>query len=259
VGQRVHDEASTAEFGMYSFESVRWAWDALWAAIADRVDWVPRTLAHSGDVHARWDDPDCVVNQVCGWPLVTSHTGTHRVIGSFSLAIPEAEGHHYRNTVMASTDTPLVDLTPSELRAAVNSCDSLSGWISLLDATTRGQPWPGEIVLTEAHVESLAALRRGDADIACIDSWSMRLVERDQPELLAGLHRIGLGPLVPSPAVTVRTTIPETDADQLGEAFADVLADQSTTALRSALMIDGFVRTTIEEYMPVLKLMVKTA
>ena len=40
---------------MYPFESVRWAWDALWAALCERVGWLPDELAHSGDVHARWE------------------------------------------------------------------------------------------------------------------------------------------------------------------------------------------------------------
>lgn len=240
---------------MYPFPSVRWAWDALWHGIAERVEWVPRELAHSGDVHARWDDPNCVVNHVCGWPLVTHHAAHHRVIGTFSLAIPEAEGHRYRNTVIAATDATLSDLSPGELRAAVNSCDSLSGWVSLLDATGAGTEWPGELVLTSAHLLSLAAVRDGAADVACIDSWSLRLVERDQPELLDGVHRIGLGPLVPSPAVTVRTSVSEQDAESLALAFVDVLADEASTDIRSALMIDGFVPTAIEEYMPLLQLM----
>ena len=255
MGNEGFDAAATAELGMYPFESVRWAWDALWQAVAERVEWVPRTLAHSGDPHARWDDPGCVVNHICGWPLVTNHSGSQRVIGAFSLSIPEAQGHRYRNTVIAAGDTPLADLTPSELRAAVNSCDSLSGWISLLDATQAGRDWPGEIVLTGAHLESVNAVREGRADIACIDSWSMRLIERDRPELLAGVHRVGLGPLVPTPAVTVRTSVTTGDADQLGHALTDVLHDAGSSEIGAALMIDGFVTTTIEEYLPVLQLM----
>jgi ABC-type phosphate/phosphonate transport system substrate-binding protein len=255
VGNEGFDAAATAELGMYPFEAVRWAWDALWEAVAERVEWVPRTLAHSGDPHARWDDPHCVVNHICGWPLVTNHSADHRVIGAFSLAIPEAERHRYRNTVIAATDTALAGITPSRLRAAVNSSDSLSGWISLLDATQVGGEWPGEIVLTDAHLESIRAVGDGRADIACIDSWSMRLVERDQPELLAGVHRVGLGPLVPTPAVTVRTTVSAHDADRLAQALTDVLGEPSSGEIRAALMIDGFVSTTIEEYLPVLQLM----
>jgi ABC-type phosphate/phosphonate transport system substrate-binding protein len=246
---------TTAELGMYPFPSVRWAWDALWQAVAERVAWVPRQLAHSGDVHARWDDPECVVNHICGWPLVTNHSAHQRVIGAFSLTIPEAEGHRYRNTVIAAAETAIADLTPSELRAAVNSCDSLSGWVSLLRATGAGAAWPGELILTSAHLLSLAAVGEGAADIACIDSWSLRLVERDQPELLTGVHRIGLGPLVPTPAITVRTTVPEADGETLAAAFAAVLAAPASDELASALMIDGFVPLTIEEYTPVLQLM----
>src|SRR5215210_185967 len=81
-----------AELGMYPFASVRWAWDALWEALRERVDWLPAELEHSGDVHARWDDPECVVNHVCGWPLARWHVEDQRVLGAFSITIPEAEG-----------------------------------------------------------------------------------------------------------------------------------------------------------------------
>ena len=50
-------------------------------------------------------------------------------------------------------------------------------------------------------------MHRGEADLACIDSWSLALIERQEPELLVGLHRVGLGPLVPTPAITVAESV----------------------------------------------------
>lgn len=240
---------------MYPFDSVEWAWDALWERVADRVDWVPPVLAHSGDVHARWDDPECVVNHVCGWPLARWYPDSHRVLGAFSLTIPEADGHRYRSTLVSPHDVELTDLVAADVRAVANSVDSLSGWISFLNATMgEHDAWPGDLTFSGAHVESLGALHDGEADIACIDSWSLALIEREQPRLVEGLHRLGLGPWIPTPAVTVRAGIDESDAAQLTAAFVDVLAGDETSDVRAALLLDGFVPLTIDDYRPVLEL-----
>jgi ABC-type phosphate/phosphonate transport system substrate-binding protein len=247
--------ALTAEMGMYPFESVRWAWDALWSALTERVEWLPPRLAHSGDAPARWDDPECIVNHVCGWPLARWHAETHRVLGAFSLTIPEADGFRYRSTLVSPHAVELASLVAADVRAVANSVDSLSGWISFLHATVGvDDAWPGEVTFSGAHIESLGALARGEADLACIDSWSLALIEREQPELTAGLHRLGLGPWIPSPAVTARTSIPADDANRLGAALAEVLAQPDSATIREALLIEGFAPLTIDDYLPVLAL-----
>jgi len=245
----------SAELGMYPFASVRWAWDALWEALRERVDWLPRKLAHSGDVHARWADPDCIVNHVCGWPLARWHADDHRVLGAFSLTIPEADGYRYRSTLVSPHDVALAELLGGDVRVVANSGDSLSGWISLLNATIGDHDdFPGEVTFTSAHVESLRALAGGDADLACVDSWSLALITKEQPELVSVLHRIGLGPWIPSPAVTVRDTVPVEKGEELAEALVDVLTADSSEPVRDALLVDGFVRLTIDDYRPVLEL-----
>ncbi len=240
---------------MYPFESVRWAWDALWSALGERVAWLPPALEHSGDARARWSDPDCAVNHVCGWPLARWFADEHRVLGAFSLSIPEADGHRYRSTLVSPHDVALPDLIAADVGVVANDVDSLSGWISLLNATVgTHDAWPGVVTFSGAHVESLRTLAEGNADLAAIDSWSLALIEREQPDLVSGLHRLGLGPWVPSPAVTVRTSVSIADGDRLAEALVDVLADDASLPIREALFVDGFVRLTIDDYLPVLEL-----
>jgi ABC-type phosphate/phosphonate transport system substrate-binding protein len=245
----------TGEWGMYPFASVRWAWDALWEGITERVDWVPRRLAHSGDVHARWDDPECVVNHVCGWPLARWYTDSHRVVGAFSLTIPEADGPRYRSTLVSPHDVELDGLIAADVRAVANSVDSLSGWISFLHATVGAHDaWPGPVTFSGAHLESLRALADGTADIACIDSWTLAILGREQPALIDGLHRLGHGPWIPSPAVTVRADVARADVGQLRQALIDALAGPEAAAIREALFVDGFEPLSIDDYLPVLDL-----
>lgn len=242
-----------AELGMYPFGSIRWAWDALWADVHRRAPWTPSELAFTGDVHARWADPRSVVNHVCGWPLAKHHAHEQRVVGAFALTIPEADGHRYRSTLVATRDAPLEQLIAERVRVAANSADSLSGWVSLL-AATGGGPWAGDVTFTGAHIESLRALQGGDAVLACIDSWSLTLIEAEQPELVVGLHRVALGPSIPTPAITVRHTVSDGDADSLAAALTEAVDASTASDIKAALFIERFDRATFDEYLPVLDL-----
>jgi len=238
---------------MYPFASVRWAWDALWAAVHERAPWTPPTLTFTNDVHASWNDPLSVVNHICGWPLAKFHQGHQRVVGAFGLTIPNADGFRYRSTLLSTRASTVDQLLADRVTVAVNSSDSLSGWISFL-AAADGDPYTGPVVFTAAHVESVRTLQRGEAELACIDSWSLALLDRDQPELTEGLNRVGLGPLIPTPAITVRDTVTDTEAEQLAAAIGDAVGEQASETVRSALLIDRFHRVTFDDYLPVLDL-----
>lgn len=244
-----------AELGMYPFDSVAWAWDALWEVVHSHARWTPPTLTRSGDVHARWVDPQCVVTQVCGFPLAARHAKDFRVVGAFELSIAEAAGHSYRSVLLSTTNRPLAELASPTTHAVANRSDSLSGWVSLVAATVgpTGR-WPGRATFTSAHVESLRVLRRGQADLAALDSWSLAFIERDEPDLLTGLHRVGLGPLVPTPAITTRVSVDDADHAVLAHAFREAVVDRSIGDALAALHITGFAPLTIDDYLPTLAL-----
>jgi len=241
---------------MYDFASVAWAWDELWGAVHARAPWTPAELTRSGDAHARWSDPDCIVTQVCGWPFAAMHHNEMRLIGAFSLDLPEAERPaHYRSVLFSTTDTPLDELLFADIHVIANSVDSLSGWHSLRAATVGpGHVWAGSVSFTGGHRNSLAALASGDGDLACIDSWSLAFITAEEPELLRGLHRLGVGPLVPTPPITARKSLSEESVDQLRTAFADALADPSLAVAAAALRIRGFVELEFGEYLDTLPL-----
>ena len=246
------------EFGMYPFASVAWAWDDMWAAVQVRAPWLPATLHRSGDVHARWDDPDCLVTHVCGWPFAAFHCEEMHLVGAFSLDISEARNEaagFYRSVLLSPHSVDLDTLVTPTTRAVANSADSLSGWLSLLAATVgAGRPWVGSIEFTSAHYDSLQALSRGDADLACIDSWTLALIEAEEPELLAELHRIGRGPCIPTPAITARATMRAAQVTELRGAFQDAVSDASTAPARAALHISGLVDHDMDVYLSTLAL-----
>jgi ABC-type phosphate/phosphonate transport system substrate-binding protein len=234
-----------ASFGMYPFEPLRPAWDQLWNAVHTQAPWTPAELTWDGTVQEHWADPDCVVAHACGWPLATTLHGTFAVIGAFTLALPGAVGHRYRSVFVAARHDPLAAFVTSETTLAANSDDSLSGWVSLQAATVgSGQPWPGPLRWTGAHVDSVRAVHDGAADLASIDELTWAHVCRLYPALVAGLHVVGRGPLIPSPAVVTSTG----RVDELRWAFAGVMADPATRSARAELLLAGFVALDNAEY-----------
>jgi ABC-type phosphate/phosphonate transport system substrate-binding protein len=234
---------------------VAWAWDELWAAVHRRAPWSPESLTRSGDVHARWYDPDCVITHVCGYPFASLHRNDMHVVGAFALDIAEADGASYRSVLLSPHDRTIEQLVTDETHAVANSADSLSGWLSLLAATVGpGGEWPGRVTFTSAHRDSLLALAADEADIASIDSWTLAFVADEEPELLAPLRRVGLGPRIPTPAVTVRRTVEPGRVDELRAAFHAAIADPDTAPACRALHITGFVDHGLDDYLATLAL-----
>ena len=203
---------------MYPFGPLRPAWDTLWTVVHESAPWTPAPLRWTDDVHATWADPNCVVGQACGWPVAALLRDTVEVVGAFTLTVPDARGHRYRSILVGRDARTLPELAAAGAIAVANSADSLSGWISLLAAAKSagaGARWPGEVIWSGAHIDSVRCLQAGRADVACIDALSLQFIEHLYPELVSGLHKIGNGPLVPSPPVIVPSSTPHALIDSL--------------------------------------------
>lgn len=247
--------APYASLAMYAFEPLQRAWEQLWSAIHERAPWTPASLRWDGDAHDHWTDPDCVVAQACGWPVVTSLHGHVEVVGAFTLSLDDGDDHRYRSVVMANRPVALADLVAERATAAVNAPDSLSGWVSLLVAAVGpGGAWPGPVQWTGGHVESLRALRDGRADVASIDALSLAFVRRDDPDLVDGLHEIDRGPWVPSLPVVVRAGTPARWVDGLRHAIVDAFDSRELAGASDDLLIDGFAPLEDRDYEPLLAL-----
>jgi ABC-type phosphate/phosphonate transport system substrate-binding protein len=234
-----------ASFGMYPFEPLRPAWDELWSAVHSRAPWTPSHLTWDGTVQEHWTDPACVVSHACGWPVATTLRSTVTVVGAFTLALPEADGHRYRSVLVASRPGPLAAFVTPGTTLAANSDDSLSGWVSLQAATVGlGGNWPGPTRWTGAHVASVRAVQSGEADLASIDELTWAHLRRLAPKLVDGLHVVGRGPWVPGPAVITRSG----RVDELRRALAAALEDPATRGPRAMLLLTGFVPLDVADY-----------
>jgi hypothetical protein len=236
--------------GMYPFDPIVGAWERLWSVVHQHAPWTPAALTWTGDVQADWRTPHCVVSQACGWPVAAQLQGVVDVVGAFRLTIPDARGHLYRSVLVGSRPDVLERVGEPELVAAANSEDSLSGWVSLLAGVGRHH-WPGPVHWTGAHIHSLAALAQGRADLACIDALTLAHLSAANPTLTAGLHPVGYGPWIPSPAIVVRPGTPDEHRRQLADGLRAAVTDP---AIGGPLHFDGFVELDHHAYEPTLHL-----
>lgn len=243
-----------ASLGMYPFAPLVPVWERLWAAVRREVPWVPAPLRWDGEVQEHWRDPSCAVAHACGWPVAAELADLVDVVGAFTLALPDAEGHRYRSVLLAADPGALARAAAPgpdhDLVLAANSVDSLSGWISLLAALGRPS-WPGRVRWTGSHVRSLAALRGGEAHLACIDCLTLAHLRAADPAVDAGLHVVGRGPWIPNPAIVVRRGTPLEARLALADAIRAAVADP---AVGGPLRYDGFVELSAADYEPTTRL-----
>jgi ABC-type phosphate/phosphonate transport system substrate-binding protein len=234
--------------GMYPFPTLRPAWEQLYTSVAERVrgagHHAPSRLRWDLDPHDSWLDPDLAIGMTCGWPLVTSLREQVRVVGTFSYRTePAPRPHLYRTVIVARPELPMGALLGR--RAAINSTDSLSGHISLLAAFGLGEEWPGEVVLTGAHVRSLEAVRTGAADVASIDGMTWEYQRRDEPSAVDGLCVVGHGPWVPGLPVILPASAPDAALEAWRAAFIDAIAAGEAP---DELLIEAFVPLSLADY-----------
>lgn len=235
---------------MYPFPQVRAETNRLWQSIRRNLGWGPDELEWNIVTPVVWREPDLLIAQCCGWPLVAELPDTIAAVGSFDYSVPDAHDGTYRSLIVTATGRSMDELRADPTTvAAVNDYSSLSGWISLRNVW-QGKP---ESFVTGAHIESVVAVRDGRAQVACIDAVSWNLFEEFEPARIAGLRIIGQGPRIPCTPLFV----PAVHAGRVGElraAIAAMVADPNLADDRRALRIRGFVPRDLADYQPVLAL-----
>ena len=244
---------AVAEFGFYPFADVAWAYDKIWSATANRCSWLPRGLTRTSDPTKLWQSDKPFVSQTCGWPLVTRLAEKVRVVGAFRQTTPESASHFYRSVVVGRVDGTPFDFQGSV--AAVNSIESLSGWVSLIAAIHGPQEsWRGPVCESGSHAESVRMLCRSEADVASIDSVTLAHLRRIEPKAVSSLFVICNGPLVPCLPIVAHLSITDLQLSELRNALSESTRDPVNAEATSTLFIGGFDALDLDDYLPLLNL-----
>ncbi|MDO8365086.1 MAG: PhnD/SsuA/transferrin family substrate-binding protein [Actinomycetota bacterium] len=241
-----------ASLAMYSLAPLRPAAEALWRTVRANLGHGPSSLEWTVLTPEVWHHPDLLVAQACGWPLVHGLTEIAAVVGTFDYDVPGAERGTYRSVIISRDGTAIDELRARPaVTAAINSPDSLSGWVSLQ------HEWggvPACVLETGSHLESVRALATGRADVASIDAVTWTHIQRLEPALAATVQQIGAGPRVPClPLVVAGRLAAEVPAWRA--AFAAAVADPGAAEACAILRIRGFVPLDLADYLPLRELL----
>lgn len=243
------------DFPMYAIglEETR----ALWTAVRElllaqgiAVDEGPASAA-SPDLLSRWRQPDLLLSQTCGYPLVTQLPQV-QTVGCFHYSAPGCEGIYYRSLLVAREADKGRQLADFRGRRVIcNSPDSQSGYNVLLKMVAplahEGRFFAG-VIFSGSHRQSLIGLQQGAADIAAIDCVTWALLRRHEPALLDGLAVVGQSPLAPGlPLISGPQTSAATLAG-LRAALRQLVSAPRYRDLCEALLIRGFSPQTREAY-----------
>lgn len=203
------------------------------------------------DLLSHWRQPDLLLSQTCGYPLVTLLPEV-QTVGCFHYSAPGCEGIDYRSLLVARAADNARSLADFRGRRAIcNSPDSQSGYNVLLKMVAplarEGRFFAG-VNFSGSHRQSLLGLQQGTGDMAAIDCVSWALLARHEPAVLEGLCVIGQTPSAPGlPLITGPQTSVQTLAG-LRSALRQLVSDARYRERCEAQFICGFSPLTREPY-----------
>jgi ABC-type phosphate/phosphonate transport system substrate-binding protein len=234
---------------MYDLPELEAANEKLWAAIAERlrakgVGDVPEQLTRTGALEAIWTDPNLLLAQTCGYPLVASLGERVRVVATPRYSAPGCDGALYRSALVVRAGdraSGLADLRGR--RAAVNDLASNSGMNLFrieVAPLAQGAPFFEAVTITGAHAASVEAVAAGEADVAAIDCVTWGHLQRLRPRTTNCLRILSWTMSAPGLPLIAAATMDAEVITALRQALAEVARDPKLVDVRETLLLDGF-------------------
>lgn len=252
--------------GMYDLPELKDDRDRLWAALAHRLEaagvaGVPPTLERTEALVELWRDPDLLLGECCGYPLMTLLKGGPEVVATTVHAAPGCRGPRHRSRLVVPRAAPARRLADCRgLRVAINDWHSNTGMNLLRHAVAPlagGRPFFADVVVTGSHAGSLAAVGAGRADLAAIDCVTFALLDRERPELTRAVRAIGSTAL--SPQLPVISNAAPAIVARLRPVLRAIGRDPALATLRRRLMIDRYAVLAPDAYTQVVALEAEAA
>ena len=249
-----------ASLGMYDHPAQQAANDDLWRGIAARlrdagIDGVPERLDRSRSVETIWRDPDLLLAQACGYPLIGADAPAVRVVALPIYDVAGCDGPRHRSVLVArATDRRATLAEFRGARAAINAPTSNTG-MNLLRAAVApfagGAPFFSDVIVTGGHRASVEAIAHQTADCAAIDSVTWAALRRYAPALTEDVRVIGMTETTTAlPFVTIGTAT-DSEVTAIRTALAAIIADPTLAAARDAVFLRDIVAADESALAPV--------
>ena len=251
-----------AALPMYDLPELAQANDALWSAIAQRLQArgveAPVELTRDRPLDELWLDPELLMAQTCGYPLVTRLAGRVCLLATPSYQAEGCSGPLHRSAIVVRRDDPATSLADLfNRRCVINSPDSNTG-MNLLRAAVapfaqRGRFF-GDVSVSGAHSASAEAVARDEADVAAIDAVTWAHLRRFRPGVTDALRVLAWTAASPGlPLISARTTS-RTILRTLRRVLFEVAADPALREARAELRLTGFCLLPRSKYQAITRL-----
>ncbi len=251
-----------ATLPMYDFPQLKPATDAFWRAIAARLKdaglLAPASLTRIDDYHATWRNPELLLGQACGYPVVTQLKDAVQIVATPIYESFGCEGFEHSSVFVVNAKAEYRTL--ADLRGhvcAVNGFDSNTG-MNLLRAAiaplAKGSRFFRSVLVTGAHRQSLEAVASGHADVAAIDCVSFAYFQRFEPQITRRVANIGRSLRTAAPPYITAKKADPGILRILQAALHEVAIAPELKSVRSVLAIEGFAFGTHADYEHLLRI-----
>lgn len=248
----------------YDMPALRPATDAWWDGLAGHLrraglDDVPTALTRSDRFEAGWRDPDLLLAQSCGYPLMLHYADSLRPLVTPHYACDGCRGARYRSAIIVRADDAAATLADLRgRRAAINGWASHSGMNALRHSVAphaHAGRFFSAVIVTGGHRGSVAAVRDGRADGAAIDGVTWALLGTETPDPRAGTRRLAWTVDAPALPYVTSTATGDDRAARLRAGILAALTDPALAATRATLLIAGGEACDLDRYaeMPALE------
>ncbi len=234
---------------MYDWPEVSGEWDDYWSLVATSLHEAgisaPARLAREGVYEDQWTQPNLLIGQTCGWPLISRLRGKVVAFARFDFALGGRDGDYSSAVIARSADQSAREiLADPSAKIAINGFDSQSGFRAL--ASLLEEPVTvskDRFIVTGSHRNSVRAVASGHADIAAIDAVSWRLALRFEP---AAKSVCWLASTAEVPGLPLITSLKNA---QKASAFLAAMSDAATEMQsQNATGLIGVVAASLDDY-----------
>ena len=229
---------------MYDRPELRAAHAAFWDQIRSELGYGPDDLSTPTDLPAFWRAPDLVLGQTCGLPFRSYLWPDVAYVCTPDYGLPDCPSGYYNSVILVHSNAPLHAITDLTDRTfAYNEPLSQSGWAGPITYLNTQGIRLGAGHMTGAHLNSIAAVIDGTADVCAIDAQTYRLFRRYDAR--ADLVR-EIGRTTPTPALPMICS-PHYDPTPIAAALCNGLT-KLTSQHRQDLGIERYVTFNVTTY-----------
>jgi len=194
-----------------------------------------------GDLDAAW---------ICGYPYVQPRSPEYLSL----LVAPVYRGAPlYRSLLIVPKASP--DATMTDLRGKVfaySDPDSNSGYLVPRDLISDAGFDPATFFrvtfFTYSHAETVLAVSRGVADGGAVDSYVYNIMQKFEPEVVAGTRVINQSPQFGFPPIVAHEDLAPEVRSRLRDALTGMSNDPEAAPILALLDLDGFAEVAPSLY-----------